>query len=147
MKSIYLIICLGLCGLFQIWEYCTSPYTWGIPRLYLATRVVKASQLLQVKIMSGSGDLLGDIPLTHYPESQGGRLFGQKDNQNNLSRRDSVNSTSQTVKPLIVRCYHRTSLHTYNLLTLIKLPTNKIHLRRDWQMVLPPLIISPHSLV
>ena len=107
------------------------PYT--SLRMYQYIRVVKISKLLQVKIMSGSRVPLSDFLLTPYPDSHGGRLFGQKYNHKNLITRDSGNTNSPTVKPLNIRGSHKTSFHTYNVLTFRKLHASQIHLPRYWQ--------------
>ena len=83
--------------------------------------------------MSGSWVPLDNFPLTPYPDSQGGGLFGHKDNQHTLSPRESGNATPPTVKTLTVRGSHKTPCHTYNLLTLRTLHTNQRRLPRYWK--------------
>ena len=83
--------------------------------------------------MSGYIIPLNDHLLTPYLDLKGGGLFVQKDNHQTLNTRDSGNSTSQAVKPLKVRGYHKTSFHTYNLLNLRTLNKNQRHLPRYWQ--------------
>ena len=117
--------------------YCTSTYTQGIPRLHQYIIIVKTSQPLQVQIMSGSRFLLGDLPFTPYPYSQGGGLFGQKSDQRTLILRYSGNATSPTVKPLTVKGSHKKSFHVYNLLAFITLHTNHRYIPRYWRCPTP----------
>ena len=125
LTIIYILISsLILCDVIIKWGYFTSHYNRGPPRMHQAIRVVKTSQLLQVKRIHWSIFLLGGFPLTLYPYSQGVGLFGHKYNQHTLSPRHSGNSTPPTMNPLIVRVSHQTSFHTYNLLTLITIHIN-----------------------
>ena len=71
------------------------------------------------------------VLLTLYLNSQGGGLFGQKDNYHTLGPRYSGNATSPTVKKVIVRGSHQTSFHTYTILTWGILHTNQRQLSRD----------------
>ena len=122
---IYILISyLILCGVIIKWSYFTSHYNRGNPCLHQSIRVVKTSQLLQVKIISWSWFLLGGCPLTPYPYSQGVASFGHKYNKQTLNPRHPGNSKPPTSNPLIVRVSDQTSFHTYNLLTLITLHTN-----------------------
>ena len=119
-----LISSLISCYVIQKWNYCTSHYNRVIPRLHQSIRVVKTSKLLQFKSIPWYIFPLGVFPLTPYPYSRWGGLFGNKYNQHNLIPRHSGNSTPPTVNPLIVRVSHQTSFHTYNLLTLITIHIN-----------------------
>ena len=76
---IIIISSLRLCNITPKWDYCTSPYTCGLLSLYQYIRVIKTSQLIQVKIMSGYRVTQGDCTLNPYPDSQWGGLFGHKD--------------------------------------------------------------------
>ena len=87
--------------------------------------------------MSESKVPLSKHLLSTYPYSQGGGLLGQKDNQHNSSPRDSVNSTSQTVKALTIRGSHKASFLTYNILTLITLNKNLMCLTKNWKWSSP----------
>ena len=84
INSNIFIISLQPCDFIQKWRYCIAPYTLGTPCLNDVIRVVKTSQIPQVKIMSGSRATLSDNLLTPNPDSQVGGSFGHKDNKKNL---------------------------------------------------------------
>ena len=94
--------------------------------------------MIQVQIMPGSIFPLGDNTFTPYPESQGGRLFGKKDNPNTLRPRYSGNSTPPTMNPLIATGSHKSFFHTYNLLTLRNFYICQRHIPRYWKWYVEP---------
>ena len=106
------------CDVIPKWGYCTSTYNRGIPHLHIFTTVVKTSQIIQVQKKSGSRVPLGNLNFTPYLYSQGGGILFKKYNHNTLRLRESVNSIPPTFRKITVRCFHKTLLHTYSLLTL-----------------------------